>query len=448
MVNQRVSSEDLNDTSRFRPVEFSTVVHKKLMTSLCVPSFVHAYSLCISYMESWFMGKFPENYFKTVYVEGKHALAEFIRHDNQSNGLIKRPKPALSITPTPDYSFTNNELNWNLNNSNSHARMTHGRDIFFKDQDKHIIIGVNPEVLMINFNFKIKVNTRAKQVDIYRFILNNIGTTCTEGNYVDFDFHVPYDMMIQLANDIGFEIKDNKILNILDFLDYVNSRSVFPIVYKVRLINGKNEFFIRARNYVHIRYPNEIRLDDGERQGQISSNYILDYEVQVRFPCPRYYRYLSQYEHKKITTLDDEGNIKAYYVDFSSIPISNSKGWQTFSEADLASTKEELHTQIKIEFKELLEDTDLLSIIEFTKMQHLAPELFVDIKAYNNNSELLIDIDWDNYIINTIEPISTEITRIVVYVDRKYLNEQISLRDDYYTTQIGSSENTNLNLND
>ena len=77
------SSIELSDTNKFKPLKFGRVQKIKLLSSLCTPSYVHAYSLCIGYMKKWFLDHFPENYFKTIYIEGKHVIDEYKKYNNK-----------------------------------------------------------------------------------------------------------------------------------------------------------------------------------------------------------------------------------------------------------------------------------------------------------------------------------------------------------------------------
>ena len=433
-LDDRLHSSDLENSNRFKPVKIQRAVRKKLNSSLCVPSYIHAYSLCCSYIQDWFVSKFPDGYFKTIYMEGKHALDEF-RKFTQGE-MVKRPKPSLAIIPQPDWTFNNENLNWPLGTSNIHTRRTHNRDVFFRDNERQLYLGVVDELMLINFNFKIRVNTRAKQVDLNRYMQTTLDTSCTYGEYVEMDFHVPYNLMTMLATDVGFELdSEGKIKNIIGFLGYLNSHSVTPFTYKLRFINGKNEFFIRMNQYIHFRFPDSIDLDDGERQGQISSNYILDYNLQVRFPCPRYYRYFSQQEHDKYTRFEDDGSIKAFYITYSVIPDHNQKKWPIYVTSDYLEDEDKLLEPLKINLKELFSGSDLYNVIEFTKKQQLAPELFVDVHLYNDDHEVMCRVDWDSYELESIGIVRKQTSRIVVYVDRDYLNNQIILYKDYYSNR-------------
>ena len=70
------------DFSNLKPLnidEFRARNSKTLYRSICVPSSTQSYSLCIEFMKRWFLSKFPENTFKSIYVEGKNIYDDYKR---------------------------------------------------------------------------------------------------------------------------------------------------------------------------------------------------------------------------------------------------------------------------------------------------------------------------------------------------------------------------------
>lgn len=438
-TKKEASSIELSDSNKFKPLKFGRVQQIRLLSSLCTPSYVHAYSLCIGYMKKWFLDFFPDNYFKTIYIEGKHIIDEYKKYNTKE--MIKRPKPALAIVPNPDLQFDNENLNWKFGDINMNSRITNNRDVFFIDKDRNIYIGCIDELMLINFTYKMKVNTRAKQIDLFKFLQFNVGDRgTTSGKYVDMDFHLPYDLITQLAKDAGFEVKnDGSIPKIIEFLNYMNTHSTCPIICKLRNINGKTEFFVRQVNYVHIREPEEISVDDGERQGMISSNYILEYAVEVRFPAPMYYRYFSEVQHDQIKELDADGNITAYYTSFDNIPQKNSNGWDRLITTDCEC--EDLDTPLEVDLTELFDETNLIEVKNFILKQNLNPRVFMEIKLFNNAQECPIEIDWKTMVLKTIGLVLARKSRIAVYIDYNFLNTQTANIREYYSNRTKEIDN-------
>ena len=68
---------DMSNMREISTCDFNKAHSKTLYRSICVPSTVQAYSLCVEYMKSWFLSKFNKDMFKSVYVEGKNIYDDF-----------------------------------------------------------------------------------------------------------------------------------------------------------------------------------------------------------------------------------------------------------------------------------------------------------------------------------------------------------------------------------
>lgn len=404
---------------------------QKLLTSLCIPSYAESYSMFLGFIQKWFIDQFPKEYFKYIYINDKHMLDEYRKRDFKE--MPKIPKPSLAISTNPDWSFTNDTLNWPFGSTNMFTRITNYRDLFFKDTDHNIYMGMQPELSLIKVNFRIRVDTRAKQVDLFKYMENVLGTSSTTGMYLDMDYHIPKELIIQIAKDGHFTINNGDIVDKIKFIQYLNSNSKVPFLYKLRGMTGTGGYFVRTVNYVHIRYPDSIELDDGERQGFVSSNYVVNYNIEVRMPVPRYYRYMSIYQHSNIKILDDSGSIKAYCVNLNRIPAKNIKGWDQYLTTDYL--EEDKSKELSIDLKELFDGSDIYEIIKYTIKQGLSPELFIDIHLFNLDREIPSRVDWEECKLYSLGLVLGDISHIVAYVDKQYLNDQIINYKDYYNNR-------------
>ena len=203
-------------------------------------------------------------------------------------------------------------------------------------------------------------------------------------------------------------------------------------MYKLRTDNGNKEFFIRLKDiYVHMN-PSEINIDDGEREGQILTNFNVDMQVAIRFPCPKFYAYFSYNEHQMIQVKEHDGSLTSYSTNFGHIPTFNSKGWGQLLYTSYEET--DRTKPMKIEFGELM--GDLREIIDYTKKMFLSPDLFIEFKLYNNLKERDLKVDWDNYIINVNDIMEDEVSFIVVYVDSEHLNTQLVNYKEYMKNRL------------
>ena len=429
------------DFNSFTPISIEELQEKHskvLYRSICVPSTVQAYSLCIEYMKRWFLSKFPKDTFKSIYVDGKNIYDDFRSLDKLQ--LIKRDKPSLAIVPTINWDFNNEHIDTYPYGMDLYAQTGRFKESFFSCHDTNSHLGIGMETLMMGFNFRIRLETRAQQLDMYKLIklACRVGFTC--GEDVDLDFHIPYLLMIQLAKDNGFKtfVKDTAdgpeetIENIPAFIKWLNIHSSLPFLYKYRALNGKNEFFLRLRNmYVHVR-PTDLSADDGEREGQMSNNFIIDLSTEVRFPAPKMYAYYSESKHELQTVygawFQPNGPVSTCYAFKSTtIPDENRYGWPLL----LSTTYEEdvdpdnIMHKLEIDLSELLEG-DVGTCIKETLNKGLSPSIFCEFIFYNDADYIRGKMDWETLTFTSNDLVRGNGTYIGIYVDNAYISDCIT----------------------
>lgn len=430
------------DISNMKPLDIDSLKQshsKTLYRSICVPSATQSYSLCIEFMKRWFLSKFnnPDT-FKSIYTDGKNIYDETRRLDKTS--LLKREKPALTITPDINWDFTNETIDSYPYGMDLYTQTGRFKDSFFSCHTNNSYMGIGMETILMNFNFRIKVETRAQQLDMYKFIkmAHRVGFTC--GENVDLDFHIPYLLMIQIAKDNGFQTyqKNNTegeyneiIEDIPAFLKWLNRYSQLPFLYKYRALNGKNEFFIKMRDmYVHIR-PSDLSADNGEREGQMLNNFMIEMNAEVRFPAPKMYAYYSDNAHKLTTVYgawyQNNSPISSYYTfKGSTIPDVNKYGWPLL----LSTTYEEddenkLNQNLEIDLSDLMEG-DIGRCIEDCINKSISPAIFCEFIFYNGGKYITGKIDWNTMIFKSDSPVRSLGTYIGVYIDNNFVNNYIT----------------------
>ena len=103
VVNRDVLAKIYADPDKFKPIDIVERMEKKIYRNLCVPSHVHAYSVCVEFFKNYILSQFSASFFKTVYIEGKHLFDDWARLN--INDMIKRGKPAIAIIPQLDTDF-------------------------------------------------------------------------------------------------------------------------------------------------------------------------------------------------------------------------------------------------------------------------------------------------------------------------------------------------------
>ena len=428
---------DLRDMPSISIEELQARHSKTLYRSICVPSTTQSYSLCIEYIKKWFLSKFPPETFPSIYIEGKNIYDDF-RSLSRSE-LLKRKKPALTITPSIDWGFTNENLDTYPYGMDLYTQTGRFKNSFFSCVDTNSYMGIGMQTLLMKFDFRIKLETRAQQLDMYNYIklACRIGFTC--GEDVDLDFHIPYSLMVQLAKDNGFETvirseEDNQegeiIKNIPEFLHWLNLHSTLPFLYKHRTLNGKNEFFLRMRDmYVHVR-PNDLSADDGERDGQLLGNYSLEFSAEVRFPAPKLYAYYSNNEHKLHVVYgawyQPYGPVSSCYT-FKGTPIpdKNEYGWPLFMYTTYESDEEDLGKPLHIDFSELLEG-DVGACIKDCLSKGISPSIFCNMTFYNGAEYIYGKLDWNTLTFDSDMLIRHPGTFIGIYIDNDFVSNFIT----------------------
>lgn len=423
--------------------------YKKLKMNLLVPSANTTYSTCIETISKWFYNKFSKNFFHNVYIEYSHVFDQFRRKSRKD--LVKIDNPALVITPSIDLSFNRENLDlYNYGNRVYNNRCSY-KDAFFKDIDYNSLVSLTPEILLFNFNFKLRFNTKAQQLDIAKKCQLAFKSLVSEKLYMDIDFPVPQELMTQIAEDTHHDISGNDITKIINFVSYVNSHSFLPVMFKFDAGSGIMKYYLKLTNsWVHIK-TGEITIDDGYRTGDIYTNFTVNFDCQVRYPSPKFYAYYSIIKRESIKAVSklDEHSFVISELNVSRIPSKNEKGWEISIESNYTFDKKELikiknKEKISIDFIDLVKYNNIKNIIESTKELALNPEIFMDLKIFGTQEELEFSIDWINYKINFTKPYPYENIIIVIYLDLKYFNDKNIELNKYGENRVQPS-NTKFN---
>lgn len=441
------------NTNNLKPLDiesFNARNSKTLYRSICCPSTTQSYSLCIEFMKRWFLSKFNPDTFKSVYVEGKNIYDD--QRTLDKTALLKKPKPALTITPDMDLSFNNEHIDSYPYGMDLYTQTGRFKNSFFSCPTNSSYMGIGMQTILMNFNFKIKLETKAQQLDMYQFIKMacRVGFTC--GEDVDLDFHMPYPLMLQLAKDNGFNTytrsvgdeTEELISNVPEFLRWINKYSTIPFLYKFRALNGKNEFFIKMRNmYVHIR-PGDLSADGGEREGQMTNNFMIEFSAEVRFPAPKMYAYYSDNAHKLHTVYgawyQPSGLVTTCYTFKGSIiQDTNKYGWPLLMSTTYEEDNEDLlNKPLVIDMSELVEG-DIGACIKDCINKSISPSIFCEFIFYNGGEYIHGKMDWENYKFTSSNPVRSLATYIGIYVNNDFVNNYIMRGNDRDTSRITES---------
>ena len=428
---------EIKDIDRFKP---------KLYADLYIPSWVNGYSVAMEYVYNWFLSKFDNGFFRTIHIVGKHPFDDFRRFEY--GDYIKREKPALSIGANIEFESEFDNIDIHQFGIDGYLKKTDYHRSFFKDPVRKLYIGHVSEAMTITFPIRMRFDTKAEQLDVYNRMRIVFRIGCTETIDTDIDYHVPYELMASLAKDVGFSIgEDGRINYPYKFLIYLNRYSQIPFMYKLRYINGHHEFFIRMNNMpLHLNTTQHPNPDDGEQEGQTSSNYHIDFEVKMILPVPKFYVYYAEWKSHTDVHISPSKGVTIYSMRVFDIPEANHKGWVQYGTSNyLKDSTEKYVKEIDIDalFRAPVDrdvDVSLSDLIDDAVNIGISPDAFIDIQVYTNDlavskGKLPSSVDWTTRKIILPDNVVNSYFYLVIYVDRLYVNTKIIDINGLYKTR-------------
>lgn len=400
---------------------------RMLRSSVMLPSQYNSYAVCTEFARDWFLDKFPANYFNSIYMDGSKSFDQF-RMFSKINEQIKRKNPLLAIIPTIDLTHNRNFIDTNMELT-GHLRRTRMEGTIFADKypTKGKYLAIQFKTILMNFTYRLRLDTKAEQLDMVEFIKYKHRAGMTETQYIPLQIHVPKKIIAQMAFDMGFELDDfSGPKDVTNMLKYLNSHSIVPFLYKRRNATGNGEYFILIDNCTaHIKSELPNADENGERQDAETTNFTIDFSIEVEMTAPYCYTYYSQYDQNIISSEEfksDETAIVLMKSVRAELPPTNEAGWDQIVKTDYIVENDDLQDYVHIEFAELFEGSEILDIINYTKYISLSPSLFIDFIIFNNYSFKDYEIDWDKNEIVLKEKCTHPEFIIGIYCNMEYVN--------------------------
>lgn len=396
-----------------------------LRSSILLPSQYNSYAVCTEFARDWFLDKFPQGFFNSIYVDGSKSFDQF-RMFSKIDLQLKRTNPVLAISPQIDAQYNRNfiDTNYEMGGYLRRARMD---GTFFSDKrpDKQLHLALQMKTIQMNFVYKMRVDTDAQQLDLLDFIKYKHRAGASENQYITLEIHVPKKIINQIAFDNAIEFDPlSGPKNPDEMLRYLNSYSVLPFLYKRRNATGTFEYFIRVENCgVHVKSELPNRDESGNKVDSETTYFTPDFQIAVEMLAPYCFIYYSQHQQSIINTskaIDDDVIILMKAVR-AELPETNEVGWNRLITTEYIVDNADLQNNITINFKDLIQG-ELARIIEYTYSVALSPSLFMDFIILNNGEFMDYDIDWSTNSLTLKEKTSYPGFSIGIYVDLGYVN--------------------------
>lgn len=416
-------------TQRIRRNSYEKEIVDQLYGNLAVPSYVHGYSLAIEYARDWFQKRFPKNYFVGgIYIDGKHVLDDYKRlNDYNQKNIVKGQNPRARIEPSLEFDYDREGVDLYQAPPEIFLKRSKMQDSFFKDYDNCLFLGMNMRAMRMNFNYKVRVNTKSQQLDIANRMELYFRVGATQAEDVSVDFHVPKHVMIFIAKQAAFEVDDNQnVVDPISFVEYLNAHSDLPFLFKLRAINQHPEYFIRIPNlYCHTAVKDKLQIDSGERDGKLDSNFHVEMNSVLTMPIPHFYTlYTAVDPMENFPIKREEDEIAIYSINIFDIPKVDEHGWTQAAFTEYITDKGDTEMDLSSLFTG---DNVLAKTVEHDLVLGVSPYHFINIKVYRDDDkykELKIDMNWETKVATFVDgPMDEEHLQIAIYYDRKYMNE-------------------------
>lgn len=413
----------------FNPNEaYKNYTPRLLRTSVVLPSQQQAFAVCTEIMIEWFLSKYPEKFFNSIYVNGAHSFDEF-RKFSTIDQQMRRTNPLLAVVPSIDASYNRDWID-STPEIPTLLRRTRFEGVFFSDieNNKGLHLQLMFKTIKMAFLFKMRLDTRAQELDMMEYIKVKHRAGYSETLTLDMDIHVPKPIISQIAFDNGFELNDGgSPKNPIEVLNYLNTHSLIPFMYKLRCSTGNDEYFIKVPDCtVHIK--SELpSMDEGERQNSITTNYNIEFNVEVEMTAPYCYTYYSQKELQQY--LSNKPNLDSAIIimqaALTDVPPEDQNHWALLTTTEYGVDDEDLNKPLDINFKELFAGTDIGLVLDYTQRIAISPAVFLNFIMFNDAKQLKYKMDWGKMVAHIDDGISVDRTVIGIYVNMKYVNDTI-----------------------
>ena len=412
---------------RYTPFNFRRFKQHSLALNhfVTVAPLSHNYAISIEYVKKWFLSKFTKDFFSYFYLDGSHVFGEQTRL-SKDKIIVKGNNDSCTCTMTAqlDDSYDRSLLDMNLFGIDQFVNTTPIDKSFIQDPITHRYLMMKMDMTLMNYTFRIKCPSRAVQLDLFKYMKLAFRIGLSETQYTSNDYLIPYSLMLSMASDNGFHIKDDRIVNPIAFLTFINQRSYLPIIFRFNNMTGREDYYVRMDD-LPVRFGFEnITKDDGNRAGHLFTDFIIEMNVNVRYPGMQLYVY-----HTKSEEIYTTQSKSAYAIDGALMlaihqnqppPAINERGWIKYIESDYQADD---YGPLEINMGELFEG-ELLTLINQHKDRFISPEVFMDIRLYNDDEFLTTEMNWNTMMLKCYDAPHKLLSSIVIYIDTLYLNDQ------------------------
>lgn len=394
-------------------------------------SIAHTFGNMTSFMTEFIRGMFQQNYFKFTNISTTIAYRYFNMFDNTNKEFIKRKKPMLIIRPRVDF----NDRDVFLNGTFLTSRITdnYSTDLdfgnlqpMFSDLDNNIKLSYLLNRIKMYFDVTMVFESQMEQMNQMLYLKNRIKEDHPSMIHTALENNIPRVLMESIAKDVGIDINNTR-----EFLDYMNSKSFYPITYKLKNSTGNDEFFRYYPVEVDTMFTN-LNMDDGSKKGMVSDTYNITFTVSTEFFVAGMYYYFTAnkqvIDEIQFSFKNESKTIIPFFTISNLMDVTVPPGWTIYDSPMFKVS----HTGVPdtLEIGDLL-NTSINSVIDYHTENGIPYSRFINIVVMRDNARLNPEngdysMDFENRVltINRTNTVSTY--RMIILINVLYVNELIS----------------------
>lgn len=412
-------------------------IQQSVITGKCGTSFSSVLGNVTALARDYVQRIFPKGYIKSVYVDTKDISGELEEED-----VVRKNKPILVIKPKFSFDAENTIMgrlpDWQYKNYFIFRQPGFHYIPVLGDEENEMFIYSIPERLKISFDITIIFSTRMEAINAaYYFRGSVLQKSYFYLNDVFLETEIPKSMIHTISNKLNLDMDDAD--DKVELLDYLNNYSLNRIQRKTKLSSGIEQYFYKYKVNVLSNFPDYPEVDDGESNGQISSDFKLTTTLDMEFTCPFNYIFESG-KTVKISDLDEE-EAKALLEDKFVIN-------ETLPNPPVKEKKEDKEHKKLILWEGYITDSDIVDVLDLTPVIFEALGLVIDYCLDEKNDVKISDIfetvlykgkykidntdykfEWSTREVINMKPIKDETYHFGIYMNTKKANEILESLD-------------------
>jgi len=279
----------------------------KSIFSVGTSSASHTYGNIAALIKAMVLSKYPQDLFNTVNMSTDTPFKS-LSDMNQSTTLDimkKKIKPLLSINPVfkvqEDGFLIGTQITKNMDNIEN-GMSASSLNKFITDNDRGYSLAYKLNRDRFDFEITAQFPSRHMQVDIYKNMLNNMLWDSPFFMPAALESMIPRSIIHYISIMSGLDISNDDIKhNTPLLLRYINSKSKYPITYKVRNSTALDEFFMYYNSRLLVKFT-DLDMPQGNRKGMVDDRFDITFKIEVEFNLPGNYILIG--EPEKYTGID------------------------------------------------------------------------------------------------------------------------------------------------